>query len=248
MLNIIDHFKKMIEQNQLAHAYIIDNINEQDSKACFIDLISALEILPQDYYFITPENISIGINSIREMTQRLSKSPIGNRHLIGINPADKLNIQACNALLKCLEEPPGNTCFVLFTNNARNLLPTVRSRSQIIRAPSSRLKAYESHSDFETIQAIYQFNPASLDQELLGVKLYHAMQSEHPFLAISQLDIKPLVLIQLSIQIIAYKIIQTNDLKLWDTYDKLITLSKDYQKAQNLNEKGILDRIGILFS
>jgi len=45
-----------------------------------------------------------------------------------VNPANSLNLAAANALLKVLEEPPLNTVFVLVSDQARQLLPTIRSR------------------------------------------------------------------------------------------------------------------------
>ncbi len=50
------------------------------------------------------------------------------RRVVVIDPADALNLPAANALLKVLEEPPLNTCFVLVSDQARRLLPTLRSR------------------------------------------------------------------------------------------------------------------------
>jgi DNA polymerase-3 subunit delta' len=50
------------------------------------------------------------------------------RRVVLVEPADALNLSAANALLKVLEEPPLNTTFVLLTNQARRLLPTIRSR------------------------------------------------------------------------------------------------------------------------
>lgn len=50
------------------------------------------------------------------------------RRVVVVDPADALNLPAANALLKVLEEPPLNTCFVLISDQARRLLPTLRSR------------------------------------------------------------------------------------------------------------------------
>ncbi len=49
--------------------------------------------------------------------------------------ADRMNPQAQNALLKTLEEPAGDTVIILVTTNASSLLPTTRSRCQIIELP-----------------------------------------------------------------------------------------------------------------
>lgn len=55
-----------------------------------------------------------------------------------IHPAEALNLVAANALLKTLEEPGGSLRFVLVTEAAEQLLPTIRSRCQriAIAAPS----------------------------------------------------------------------------------------------------------------
>ena len=50
------------------------------------------------------------------------------RRVVLIEPADTLNLAAANALLKVLEEPPLNTCFLLVSDQPRRLLPTLRSR------------------------------------------------------------------------------------------------------------------------
>ena len=50
------------------------------------------------------------------------------RRVVLIEPADTLNLAAANALLKVLEEPPLNTCFLLISDQPRRLLPTIRSR------------------------------------------------------------------------------------------------------------------------
>lgn len=50
------------------------------------------------------------------------------RRVVVIEPADALNLAAANALLKVLEEPPLNTCFLLVSDQPRRLLPTIRSR------------------------------------------------------------------------------------------------------------------------
>lgn len=45
-----------------------------------------------------------------------------------VTPADRLNVESANALLKTLEEPPGSVRFILATEAAHALLPTIRSR------------------------------------------------------------------------------------------------------------------------
>jgi DNA polymerase-3 subunit delta' len=54
----------------------------------------------------------------------------GTTKVVLVYPADRLNIESANTLLKTLEEPAGNLRFVLATESAQSLLPTIRSRCQ----------------------------------------------------------------------------------------------------------------------
>lgn len=59
----------------------------------------------------------------------------GGRKLVIVDPADALNTPAANALLKTLEEPPGDTVFLLVTGRADGLPATIRSRCVAVSAP-----------------------------------------------------------------------------------------------------------------
>jgi len=61
-----------------------------------------------------------------EFTQRTSARGRGKAVLV--YPAEQMNAITANALLKTLEEPPGDVRFVLATEAAHQLLPTIRSR------------------------------------------------------------------------------------------------------------------------
>ena len=52
--------------------------------------------------------------------------------VIVVNPADALNRSAANALLKTLEEPAPSTLFLMVSNEPSRLLPTIRSRCQLV--------------------------------------------------------------------------------------------------------------------
>lgn len=57
----------------------------------------------------------------------------GDRKIAIIDDADYLNVEGANALLKTLEEPPPRSVIILISSSAESQLPTIRSRSQIIR-------------------------------------------------------------------------------------------------------------------
>lgn len=77
---------------------------------------------------------SIPIDEIRLLQHRLTTRPtLGSRRVVIIDPADDLEKNAANALLKSLEEPPVGTFFLLVTHRPGRLLPTIRSRCRILR-------------------------------------------------------------------------------------------------------------------
>lgn len=88
-----------------------------------------------DFNHITlPEDKKIiPVDSIRELIQwSVLSSQFGGRKVIIIEPAEAMNPNAANSLLKTLEEPVDNTHIILLTNKKQALLPTIRSRCQTI--------------------------------------------------------------------------------------------------------------------
>jgi DNA polymerase III subunit delta' len=74
------------------------------------------------------------IEQVRELTRWLALQPLMARRKVGIiDEAHCLSEPAQNALLKTLEEPPGATVLVLTASSAALVLPTVRSRCQLVR-------------------------------------------------------------------------------------------------------------------
>lgn len=82
--------------------------------------------------FEIKRNITIG--QVRAMQQRLNTRPtMGERRAIIVDPADDMERNASNALLKSLEEPPVGTFFLLVSHRPAKLLPTIRSRCRTLR-------------------------------------------------------------------------------------------------------------------
>ena len=72
----------------------------------------------------------IVVDQVRELLDRrlALRRFEGRRRVVILDPADAMNPQAQNAILKTLEEPPPDTTLVLVSSSADALLPTVRSR------------------------------------------------------------------------------------------------------------------------
>ena len=106
--------------------------------------------------FETKRNIAI--DQIRTMQARLTTRPtLGDRRAIIVNPADDLEKNASNALLKSLEEPPAGTLFLLVTHRPGRLLATIRSRCRMLRFDPLSAGQVEQTLD----QAGEPFDPSS---------------------------------------------------------------------------------------
>lgn len=89
-----------------------------------------------DFRHLTPEEGKqvISIDQVRSLLEFAYKTPqIAPTKIVVVWPADLMNRNAANALLKCLEEPPSSTQFVLSSANPGRLPATVRSRCQVVR-------------------------------------------------------------------------------------------------------------------
>ncbi|MBU2863300.1 DNA polymerase III subunit delta' [Reinekea forsetii] len=89
-----------------------------------------------DYLKVEPEGKSqtIKVDAIRQLTHLVSETAqqSGNK-VVFIQNAEKMNLNAANALLKVLEEPTQNTFLLMEVEELSRILPTVRSRSRIVR-------------------------------------------------------------------------------------------------------------------
>jgi len=76
---------------------------------------------------------SIKIEPIRTLSDKLSRHALRQGYQVVVIPdADRMTLSAANALLKCLEEPRGAVQFLLLTAHPSRLLPTIRSRMQVL--------------------------------------------------------------------------------------------------------------------
>jgi DNA polymerase-3 subunit delta' len=86
-----------------------------------------------DVSVVRTEKLSIGVDEVRDLVRRASLSPMGERwQILIVEDADRLTEQACNALLKAIEEPNGRTLWMLCAPTVEDVLPTIRSRCRLV--------------------------------------------------------------------------------------------------------------------
>ena len=152
---IVDHFQNALESGKISHAYIING--ERSSGKEFIAKIFAMALQCEaegiepcnechsckqalsgnhpDIIKVTHEKpATVGVEDIRNgVNNDVVIKPYSSKWKIYIiNEAEKMTVQAQNALLKTLEEPPAYAVILLLTSNPEALLPTIQSRCVVL--------------------------------------------------------------------------------------------------------------------
>ena len=86
-----------------------------------------------DFILLEPEEPgkAIGVDLIRQLIAKLTLKPqYSGYRVVLIKPAEQMNANSANAFLKCLEEPPERTVFLLLTEQMQRLPATIISRCQ----------------------------------------------------------------------------------------------------------------------
>lgn len=124
---------------------------------------------------------SISVDAVRDISAFIHKTAAMSSHkAIMIDGVDDMTIQAANALLKNLEEPPKNVIFFLIARNKNSILPTIRSRCFVSDFNVLSLDMFVAHFG-ETMGGAYhqisegRFGWALKLETLGGVHLYDQM-------------------------------------------------------------------------
>jgi len=109
------------------------------------------------------EKREIGVDKIRKIFEFANQtSAISANKFIIIDSACELNKSASNAVLKLLEEPRPNNFLILISHNLNRVLPTIRSRCQIVKIPDL------SAADFAEILQQKNLHFSEKDQQFLA--------------------------------------------------------------------------------
>lgn len=124
-----NHFARLLAHALLCESPTAAGLPCGDCRACRLTRAGT----HPDIYRCEPEEdkSSINIDQIRGIGQFLElKSHCGGRKIVIINPAEQMNLNAANSLLKMLEEPPLEVHLLLISSRPAAMPATVRSRCQ----------------------------------------------------------------------------------------------------------------------
>ncbi|MDR1499123.1 MAG: AAA family ATPase [Rickettsiales bacterium] len=89
----------------------------------------------------TSKKGEISVKQARKVIESIKLTPsISNNKVLIVDSVDNVNVNGQNALLKTLEEPPGNTYIFLICHNINKVINTIQSRSNIINIPGLSLE------------------------------------------------------------------------------------------------------------
>lgn len=97
-----------------------------------------------DVHWLEPDGRSIKIDQVQHLQKEFTYSGLeSNQKVYIVTHADTLTVNAANRILKFLEEPSQQTTAIMLTENIHSIIPTVRSRCQIIDLQPLNTKAFQ---------------------------------------------------------------------------------------------------------
>ena len=151
--NYIDYINKIIENNKVSHAYLIELNDYDDDMKYIYDFIkmilcnieysdlekenNIIKLIDDNNYpdikIIEPEGSTIKKSQMIDLQKDYSnKSLLDGKRIYVVKEADKLNPASANTILKFLEEPEEDIIAILLTTNRYKILETILSRCQIL--------------------------------------------------------------------------------------------------------------------
>jgi len=111
---------------------MISQLLISDNEKAIDEYLKDKVLKKEDLFFeIVPENKQYSISQIREIIKNVNISNPARRIYL-LKDFHLSSLEAQNSFLKILEEPPPRVLFILTTDNANNLIPTIVSRTKII--------------------------------------------------------------------------------------------------------------------
>lgn len=136
---IRQYFQRAIAMGALSHAHLI--IGEDGIGKSILAKSVAVKILGKDEIkryidlleFKAPKGKkSIGVDEVRSIIEEVSKRPYeGDKKVIIVYDSNRMTVQAQNAFLKTIEEPPKGVYIFLLADSGEAILDTIKSRCQI---------------------------------------------------------------------------------------------------------------------
>lgn len=244
--NKLSEIIKKYRENKMAHAYLIET-NNQD--ACLKDLLEVVKAITCEKDFkssckecnlcnlielnnlptlkiIEPDGINIKKQQIQELKDSFSTKPVYSKHNIYIiKNSEKLNSASANTMLKFLEEPDGQVLGFFITNNKENILLTIQSRTQLIKALYNRIPSDDDKLETILDDLLIYIDAIEKKQEL--TILYNKKIIVDKLLKVVSVDYILKILLDIYQNALYYKIDEVNCFEKYNKFDCVLANSVD---------------------
>lgn len=256
--NIISGFYTRADKNCLSHAHLI--VGEDGIGKSIIAKIFAVKILNKkefkDYVDIVeykPKKASFGVDDVRALIEEVNKKPYeGDKKVLIIHEGNKLTIQAQNALLKTIEEPPAGVFIILLCESIETILDTIKSRCQIYKlTPLTTAEIIQyidvklSETNESKISSAVSFSegiPGNAERFLNDIKL-NKLRDILISLIKDTGNLTSAKLLEYETELSGYKEQREEVLKILVAYIRDIMLFKELNKSEFITNKDKIDEI-----
>lgn len=194
---IIDRFKRILTNHELAHAYLFVGpagagktaiarwlalrlfcLHPQDNGDPDYQCSECQRILSgnhPDVVIAKTEGRQIKVDEVRHLKAEFTKSAMeGNQKLFVIHDAEKMTTSAANSLLKFIEEPGPGIYILMLTTNQSAVLPTIRSRTQVVELQPLSHEALDAALRAKNIPQVQRAVGMGLTDSILEIEQWQA--------------------------------------------------------------------------
>jgi len=197
---ILAFFDKVIKNGNLSHAYCFVGSEDAGKREVVNEISSRLlnttveKLITQPDFYVVEQVFDekkektkkdISVDQIRDLREYLSRRAyLSGWKIALIDKAEKMNLEAANALLKTLEEPKEKVVLFLLVKDEADLPETVLSRCQVIYfSPPAKSNLYETRKEeFERFSSLIRkpfFEKIKIVEDLFGDKTDHIVAREN---------------------------------------------------------------------
>lgn len=237
------YFNLRASQNKISHAFLLYNSNYDSLKESLFSVISKYIFKDEvneescDVLIVRPENSKIIKDQILDIQSKFkTKSQFHIAKTYIIDEAQMMNDYATNSLLKFLEEPEDDIYAFLITSNINSVLPTIKSRCQLIKIDDNvdfDIKMFDNELVLKSIDLVNKIENYKVDSIAYLPDIFSKKEEKAKVMSIIK------IIKYFYYDVLNYKF--QNTIQYFDEY-----LSTVEKIALNINEKDLTRKLIVL--
>ena len=238
-----NYFNLRASQNTISHAFLMYNSNYDSLKESLFSVISKYIFKDEvneescDVLIVRAENSKIIKDQILDIQSKFkTKSQFHIAKTYIIDEAQMMNDYAANSLLKFLEEPEDDIYAFLITSNINSVLPTIKSRCQLIKIDDNvdfDIKMYDNELVLKSIDLVNKIENYKVDSIAYLPDIFSKKEEKAKVMSIIK------IIKYFYYDVLNYKF--QNTIQYFDEY-----LSTVEKIALNINEKDLTRKLIVL--